>query len=254
MRLTSDKIFDVARALNESRNKAHRIESSSTGVVLDNLDDVYEIQKAVCGIESTISAWKVGMDDSLNLPIVAPILPSKLFQNGSTIKLRDFNEVGLEAELAYVFSEPLTPKEENYSEREIRAAISGICITIEILDSRLVNWRNESIYWKLADNQLNGALVVKNIDTNWEAIDYSAQSVTLSIDGNVVISDMGSHTTVDPFKTVVATANEVIKRYGSIKKGDVITAGSWTVPYFVNYACLVEVDFQGIGNATVRIE
>jgi 2-keto-4-pentenoate hydratase len=165
-----------------------------------------------------------------------------------------FHEIGAEAELAYRLGRDLPARAEPYSEEDVFDAITSIAVTIEIIDSRMRRWRDLTPYWQLADNQVNGALIVGDCCQHWQAINHSKQQAQLLVNGKQVVSAVASSSVGDPFNTMTAAVNSTVNRFGGLKAGDLYTAGSWTGTHFVPPGSIVLARFPGIGEAVVTIE
>ena len=70
-----------------------------------------------------ICAWKTGGPNAEATPVAAPIPQSKLFRSPVTLQGKDFNEIGIEAELAYTLAHDLPPRATPYTEADVVAAI-----------------------------------------------------------------------------------------------------------------------------------
>jgi 2-keto-4-pentenoate hydratase len=53
-----------------------------------------------------------------------------------------------------------TTQGQAYSVDEVPAAIEGVYVAIEVVDMRIKQWQSCAELWKLADNQINAALII----------------------------------------------------------------------------------------------
>lgn len=219
-------------------------------------EDAYRIQDRVlaeihAGVRA--GAWKAGSAHPDAEPTAAPIAGSLLHASPASLPARGFRIIGVEAEIAFRFARDLPPRTEAYSELELADAVAEALVVIELCDSRLADWRSVEPLWKLADFQMNAALVLGTGVRDWRNIDFSAQPVELWVDAVRTISIRGSHPFENPFRLLPWAAAHVARRSGGLRAGDVVTTGSWTGMEFVPPGAEVTARFAGIGEACVRL-
>src|SRR4029450_4648205 len=120
---------------------------------------------------------------------------------------------------------------------------------IEIVDSRFVDLDAVDALSVLADFQSNGALVVGNGVALPQAFESSTQEVALDIDGVRGVESRGSNPAGDGLHLVAWLANHATARSGGLRRGDIVTTGSWTGMRFVASGARVEAAVAGIGGA-----
>ncbi|HEV8257531.1 MAG TPA: fumarylacetoacetate hydrolase family protein [Casimicrobiaceae bacterium] len=201
---------------------------------------------------NAIRAWKTGGPNAQATPIAAPIPQSKLFRSPAALKSRDFHVIGIEAELAYALVRDLPPRAMPYTETDVAAAIGTVHAAIEVCDSRLRNWRDADPMWKLADNQMNGALVVGDGLRDWRSVQPERQTVVLQVDGETCGAATGGHPYGNPLRLLPWLSNHCAARCGGLRGGDIVTTGAWTGLHFVEPGAAVVARFPGIGEAQIR--
>lgn len=221
-----------------------------------SIDEAYAIQDAVAQrrwIEQggRTHAWKTGAPNNQTAPYAAPIPPSVVYEGPTELVSSHFHIIGIEAELAYRFGRDLPPKDAAYTAEEIGDAVEGVYVAIEVVDTRLKDWQQAGKLWQLADNQINGALVMGTGRSDWNVLDPLQQSVELWVNGQQFMTRQGSHPMIDPRPLVTWIINHCAGRNGGIKAGDIVTTGSWTGLEFVEPGSHVVARFAGVGEATV---
>ena len=142
------------------------------------------------------------------------------------------------------------------------AAIATLHAAIEVVTPRIADHAAASSLAKLADHQVNGAFVLGDGTTAWRKIDLRQQKGTLSFDGKVQETVVGSHALGNPAvllpwfvahlgRLPVYDANGAAHPPRGVKAGDVVTTGSWTKVVEAKAKQRVEVDFPGIGRASL---
>lgn len=195
-------------------------------------------------------AWKAGTSGPQAETTGAPI--GDVRPSPAAFAANAFHMIGIEAEVAYRFKRDL-PGAATISEAELADAVGEVLVTIEICDTRMADWKGASPLWKLADFQLNGALVTGSGTSAWRDIDFLRQSAELWVDGEKKVERTGVHPLGDPFKVLPWAVAHCAQRVGGLKAGDLVTTGSWTGMEFVNPGQTVVARFPGIGEASVRI-
>ena len=162
-----------------------------------------------------------------------------------------FAHNGVEAELAFTLSHDLPPRPQPYCVADLEAAVATVHPAIEIVDSRFVDLGAVDALSVLADFQSNGALVVGNGVALPQAFESSTQEVALDIDGVRVVESRGSNPAGDVLSLLAWLANHAAARNGGLRRGDLVTTGSWTGMRFVASGTRVEAAFAGIGGVDV---
>ncbi len=250
-----EEVQAATRAL-VNAHRAHSQFSVPEGQALASLDTVYEIQRAVAeelwsANGDSILAWKVGSPSPQATPTAAPIPGSKRYQSPVELKAADFHVIGIEAELAYRLHGDLPPRATPYDEAELSAAVASIHVAIEVCDSRIRNWCEADPSWKLADNQMNAALVIGDGIDDWRSIIPEQQPATLYVDRAIRADVVGAHPYGNPLRLLPWLANHCARHGAGLRAGDVVTTGSWTGMIFVEPGAEVIARFPGIGEAHV---
>lgn len=255
MSAAGDPIERAARALIGAYRSGGQV-AADDALAPRSAEDAYCIQDRVlaeihAGVR--VSAWKAGSAHPDVEPTAAPIARSLVHESPASLPARNFRMIGVEAEIAFRFARDLPPRAEPYSEPELADAVAEALVSIELCDSRLADWRRADSLWKLADFQMNAALVLGSGLGDWHRIDFSGQAVELWVDGVRKVSARGSHPFGNPFRLLPWAAAHVARRSGGLRAGDVVTTGSWTGMQFVSPGADVTARFAGIGEARVRL-
>jgi len=219
--------------------------------------DAYRVQDLVFAAlhpGQRAGAWKVGGPRPDIEPTAAPIPSARLYASPARVAGQDFHMIGVEAEIAFRLGRDLPPRAAPYSEEDVAAAVSEALVTIELCDTRLSNWKAAPALWRLADFQLDAALVVGGGIQNWRAIDFTRQVAELWIDGALIKKATGTHPYGNPIRLLPWLATHGMGRGGGLRAGNIITTGAWTGMQFVSPGAEVLARFPGIGEASVTIQ
>ncbi len=231
--------------------------------------------------DDPIRAWKVGAAARDQTPYCAPIFNQNIFhqdtadqsvshqadsnlnssktgtlsnhQSGiySSLDPLRFHERGMESELCFVLATDLPKRESTYTMSDLAAAIGTVEVVMELVDSRLEGWRRRDPLLKLADNQMNGALIIgdKISVDHWQPLDFASLQAQLFINDEKVVE--GKHVLNDPIGSLPWLANHLAERQGGLRQGDRIITGSWTGMQFVEPDARVHARFNGLGSVEI---
>ena len=213
--------------------------------------DAYAVQGRVVGELGPVGAWKVGAASPTAEPLRAPILAATIHASPVTLPASSFHLLGIEAEIAYRLGADLPARARPYGPEEVAAAIESMLAAIELVDTRLADHMTAPPLWKLADNQINGALVTGPPVEDWRRFDPRTQPVRLEVDGSVVAEGRGGNSAGDPFRLLVWLANSCGSHCGGLRRGQIVTTGSLTGLRFVMPGARVRARLEGLGEVAV---
>lgn len=164
----------------------------------------------------------------------------------------------MEAELAFRINQDFLAKHDQaniVTEESVLNSLDQMCVAIEVLESRLLDWQTAAENLHLADNQMNGALILgKGIPFDaHNPINFSQQGFVLSINDKEVVLDKGSHPQEDPISLIYGFIKEANLRGYDVLKGSWVTTGTWSGYPSANTGDKVKVSFQDIGEAELTL-
>jgi 2-keto-4-pentenoate hydratase len=241
----------AAALLLAARRTGHRLAALSGEACPRTVADAYAIQDVVVSRLGAIGGWKVGAKSASSEPTCAPLPVSLILRSPQRFAAGQFAHNGVEAELAFTLSRDLPARSQPYCVADVEAAIATVHPAIEIVDSRFVDLDAVDPLSLLADFQSNGALVVGNGVALPHPFLSSTQQVTLDIDGVRVVESRGSNPAGDVLCLLGWLANHAAARNGGLRRGEIVTTGSWSGIRFVAPGTRVEAAFAGIGGVDV---
>jgi 2-keto-4-pentenoate hydratase len=198
-----------------------------------------------------VTGWKTGAPNPEVEPIAAPIGAPLIHASGAILPAGDFHLRGIEGELAYRLGRDLPPVAAGYDRVAVEAAIASIHPAIEIVDARLAAGNTADALSKLADFQINGALIVGEGLVDWRRIEPLRQRAVLRIDGELRADTVGGNPAGDPLRLLTWLANHCAARSKGLRAGDIVTTGSHTGMLFVEAGAAITVEFPGLGMVSV---
>jgi 2-keto-4-pentenoate hydratase len=216
--------------------------------------DAYAIQDRVGDrLGWTIGGWKAGLGktgDTSSAPLYAPVIqpsPARLDATGRRI-------FGIEGEIAFRFARALPAGTMPHDRQTVSDAIESAHAAIEILDTRYTELDGRSRFEMLADTFNNAGFVPGPPLAAWRDLDFPRLKVTLSLDGDIVFEGVGTHPVGDPLAPVIWFANFLNARGRAIQAGDYVTTGTCTGFLRARIGSLVQVRFDGLGEAELRFD
>lgn len=218
-----------------------------------NEEEAFAIQDILGLAFSPIGGWKVGAQGPEGAPFFAPMPAAWMGENGALFRGNTHRLRGIEAEIAFHLGTDLPRRATPYSRDEVIAAIASCHPAIEILEAAYIDPKIVSRENMLADLQMHGGFVAGPPITDWHHIDWSAETVTLLVDGSVRTEKTGSSPAGhDLIRLLVYLANEGATRTGGLKRGAWITTGSWTGLNWAYASAEVIAEFTHAGRAVLQ--
>jgi 2-keto-4-pentenoate hydratase len=245
--------FDVdlaASLLIEARLQGRQVKVFQPGPAQP--EQAYAVQDAVARRLGPVGGWKVGAKAPDAPPNAAPILSDLMKPSPANWPSGKLHMRGVEAEIAFRIARDLDPQSEPLAKQEVYDAIGSVHAAVEIVDTRLTEWRDADRLWVLADNQSNGGFVFDPIGIPWRGDDLSDAPVRLLIDGRSVVERRGGNPAGDSRWLLVWLVNHCVRHRGGLRAGTLITTGSCTGMIFVDPGVTVDVEFAGLGSARVH--
>lgn len=240
----ADILIDAYRAAQPARVTA--ADGPSTGA------QAYAAQAAVwraMGGAVRPGAWKIGAAAVDAEPLAAPIFTDRLAPHPASFPGSLFTRLGVEAEIAFRFGRDLPPRATPYRRAEILDAIASAHVAMELVDSRLADPEAAGPHWRLADNLLNGALVIGTAIPNWRDVDFAVQTARVEVDAQLLHESLGR----PPLGDLLHCIPWWLEHVGGARSGDIVTTGAWNGMHPVPLHGLLRVEFPGLGEAVAHI-
>lgn len=216
------------------------------------VDEAYAVQDAVARELGPVAGWKVGAKTPDDTPLAAPLFGSLIRPSPATWPSDAFQMIGIEAEIAFRIAKTVEPRTAPLSTGDVFAHVASVHTAIEIVDTRLADWREADRLWALADNQTNGAFAYDPVGLPWRDADHTDAQVRLEVNGKVLVEQAGGNTGGDPRTLLVWLVNHCATRRGGLTAGTMVTTGSYTGMIFIEPRAEVRASFAGLGTCEAR--
>ena len=235
----------LAHALLQARHSGELLDADDWADVVRAPADAQAVQAAL----APALGWRVAGSQQ------GPGRVPGYWKSGAPLHLR-----GIEAEIALRLGREVTA--------EMAAAlqpgdglelIDGITAAIEVVDTR---WRQHLKAPPLllaADGLCHGALVLgpwqdaSRLLPRESPRDWSAQVCRLRVGAAPLQAFTGTHPLGDPLWLLAGWLQELVRRYGSVPAGTVVTTGTWNGLAFAQAGDLVVAELDGIAEARLQL-
>ncbi len=180
-------------------------------------------------------------------PNPAPLLAGALVKSPASFDGKAMHMIGVEIEISFHIVHDIARRKEPVGHDEALAAVGDASIGMEVVDTRLANFKQADPEWLLADNQMNHALVIGDSVPNWKSLDWANLQVRLMIDGKVEVDHKGGLGAVDPVRPLAWMIDHAVRLRGGIRQGQAITTGSWTGLRYYPPGTKARGEFVGLG-------
>jgi 2-keto-4-pentenoate hydratase len=226
------------------------------------MEDGYAIQQELLDLVladgDTVIGYKVGVTSKpmqrllgVDSPDYGPVLSSTVYRNGDTIPLSRFIAPKIEAELVFVLSSPL--KGPDVTVDQARAAIGGVVAGLEIVDSRIADWRIK-LADTVADFASNGAMALSDrVIPIADIPDPRLVGMVLSCNGELVDTGAGAAALGDPVVVVAWLANVLGRNGIGLEPGHVVMTGALHAAVPMSPGDEYVAEFDRLGSVRVRV-
>jgi 2-keto-4-pentenoate hydratase len=238
---------DIAKAVQQLLEARRSGVQVAPPFALPDRAAVYAIQDGVADATGPVSGWKVGARTPTAEPNPAPLLAGALVKSPASFDGKAMHMIGVEIEISFHIARDIAERQTPVGRDEALAAVGDAFVGMEVVDTRLANFKQADPEWLLADNQMNHALVIGDGVPNWKSLDWADLQVRLSIDGKVEVDQRGGLGSVDPVRPVAWMIDHAVRLRGGIRKGQAITTGSWTGLRYYPPGTKARGEFVGLG-------
>ncbi|GAA3146696.1 fumarylacetoacetate hydrolase family protein [Planomonospora alba] len=186
----------------------------------------------------------------LDSPDYGPVLASTVYADGDTVPLDRFIAPKLEAEIVFVLGDRLEGP--GVTVEEARRAIAGARAAMEIVDSRIADWRIR-LADTVADLASNGAVVTAPGMVPAGDFDPRLIGMVLSRNGEVVDTGAGAAALGDPVGVVAWLANVLGADGVALEPGHLVMTGALHAAVPMEPGDVFRAEFDRLGTVTVHV-
>ena len=241
-----------------AREHRHAIER----ITIDHPDltirDAYAIQNAGIMLRQKqgqqIVGYKMGLTSiamqqqlHVHTPIFGILMEQSHYQDGATIPLAKFIHPKAEPEIAFILDKELKGI---VSMEEALNACAGVCVAIEIIDSRFKDF-DFTLVDVIADNSAAGGFVLSRDIRNANQVDLSNITMTFNSNGTLLASGKSSSICGHPANSLVLLTSLLAQEGRSLPAGSIVLAGAATRAFDFTIGMTVTLEAAGLGRVSI---
>ncbi|MGO4384718.1 2-oxo-hept-4-ene-1,7-dioate hydratase [Specibacter sp. RAF43] len=197
------------------------------------------------GLTSKAMQYATGITE----PDYGVIFKDMILENGCTVTWKQYSHPRIEVELAFLLKEDLSGPDATIF--DVLRATEYVVPALEILDSR-IEMEGRTIVDTISDNAAMGAMVVGGTPVKPDAVDLRWVSALLFKNQTIEETGVAAGVLNHPAQGVSWLANKIAPHGDSLKAGELILAGSFTRPMWVNEGDTVFADYGKLGTITCQ--
>ncbi|GAA4860956.1 2-keto-4-pentenoate hydratase [Actinomycetospora straminea] len=256
-----DPIKAKARALFEARRTRVPIPPFTDSEPDLGMADGYAIQQELVPLlladGDRVVGHKVGVTSAamqkmigIDTPDYGPTLASTVYRDGDAIPLSRFIQPKVEAEIVFVLGERLQGP--GIRPTDVAPAIAGVAAAMEIVDSRIVDWRIK-LADTVADMASNGAVAMSSRLVPLAGLDTRLIGMTFTRNGELVDTGAGAAALGDPLAVVAWLANVLGEAGVALEPGHTIMTGALHAAVPMAAGDVFRAEFDRLGPVTIRV-
>ena len=224
------------------------------------IDDAYAVQRlwAERRVEAghRIVGRKIGLTSKvmqvatgITEPDYGVIFDDMVIETGASVEFDRFSNVRIEVELAFVLAKPLEGP--NTTLDDVLDATAHVLPALEILNSH-IEMQGRTIVDTISDNAAMGAMVIGSRPVTVDEVDLRWVSALLSRNDTIEESGVAAAVLGHPARGVAWLANKLAQHGQGLGAGEIILAGSFTRPMWVERGDTVHAEYGPLGAITCR--
>lgn len=182
-------------------------------------------------------------------PDYGAIFADMVFDNGAVIEHGRFSNVRIEVELAFVLREAIDGPDATIF--DVLRATEYVVPALEILSSR-IEMAGRTIVDTISDNAAMGGMVYGGNPMAVDAVDLRWVSALLYRNETIEESGVAAAVLNHPATGVAWLANKLAQHGDRLEAGEIVLAGSFTRPMWVEKGDTVLADYGPMGTVSCR--
>ncbi|MBL0888330.1 2-oxo-hept-4-ene-1,7-dioate hydratase [Myceligenerans indicum] len=212
-------------------------------------DDQVAAGRRLVGRKIGLTSRAMQAATGITEPDYGVMFDDTVWESGSVIPAEQFSNVRIEVELAFVLKEPLHGP--HCTLFDVLRATEYVTPALEILNSH-IELEGRTIVDTIADNAAYGGMVLGGNPARPDDIDLRWVSALLYRNETIEETGVAAGVLGHPATGVTWLANKIAAHGAHLEAGEIILAGSFTRPMWVNAGDTVLCDYGPMGTLTCR--
>lgn len=203
----------------------------------------------VIGYKAGLTSAPMQRMFGVDTPDYGPVLASTVYADGDTLGVDGFIAPKVEAEIVFRLGSRLAGPGVDHD--QARAAIAEAIAGLEIVDSRIEDWR-VGLADTVADLASNGAVVLADRAVPMADIDPRLIGMVFTRNGVLEATGAGAAALGDPVAVVAWLANTLGEHGVALEAGHLVMTGALHAAIPMNRGDEFTAEFDRLGSVTVR--
>ena len=212
--------------------------------------ETYAVQALVAQEHGHAGGFKVACKPGAP-QIMAPIFSDDIIDSPAQLPVPEGERIGVELELGFRVIAPLPAADAPNRSARLAECLELVPV-IEIIRTRL-DAEDVPPLIKLADNQINGGLVVGSGLRDWRHLDLSGAHARLDLGGQTILDGRAEVPGGDAFANFQALEAMVGDHCGGLHPGHVVITGSLNGLPYITAPCKIEGRIGGLGEVALDL-
>ncbi|MDP6563264.1 MAG: fumarylacetoacetate hydrolase family protein [Alphaproteobacteria bacterium] len=207
-----------------------------------------------------VAGWKVALTSKVmqelvgvDEPCEGAVFANRVYRHPATVAAGDFINLGVEAEIAVRLGRDLPASDGPYDRHGIGESVAACMAAIELVDDRAFDYGLMTAPLLVAENSFNAGCVLGPEVTAWRQLDLAAVPGRMLIDGEVVGEGVGGDALGHPFEPLAWLANNLNRRGGMLRAGQVVLTGSIVATKWLQAGDRMQCQVDGLGEAELTV-
>ncbi|KAB8191638.1 2-oxo-hepta-3-ene-1,7-dioic acid hydratase [Nonomuraea phyllanthi] len=258
--LTEDTIASLAEELAEAERTRELMPRITARFPEATVEDSYAVQavwkernlaagRRLVGRKIGLTSRAMQAATGISEPDYGVMFDDTVWENGARIPHDRFSNVRIEVELAFVLKEPLEgPRCTLF---DVMRATEYVTPALEVLNSH-IELEGRTIVDTISDNAAYGGLVLGGNPASPDAIDLRWVSALLYRNETIEETGVAAAVLNHPATGVAWLANKTHRHGDRLEAGEIILAGSFTRPVWIEKGDTVLADYGPMGTISCR--
>ncbi len=241
--------------------RGRRVLAPLGGAAPKNEAEGYAVQREVAAALGALppAGFKIGattrkMQEYLGLggPAAGFVTAASVNPSGTEFRFADFVAPGVECEIGVRLGRDLPAGP--CTRAQAAEAVGELFPAIEIVERRYGDLVELGTPALIADQVFHASGVIGAPVAGWREIDLASVRGRFHIGGKVVAEGHGRELLGHPLEALAWLAGSgAAREFGGLRAGQVVWLGSVTLPVWLEGACEVIAEFEGLGEARLRL-
>lgn len=215
-----------------------------------DLQAAYRTQTLVTEKLGPVGGFKTARKPGVEEQIAAPIYSRGIKTSPAEFSRAEVDRIGIELEIGFRIDDALPDPSDPDFEALVRRRVSAVAV-IEVCDTRMTDPDAATPLQKLADNQLNGGLVVGAPLKDWSGLDMASVNAKLVFGTETVLDGPAAVPAGDAFQTLLGLVRQLGDHCGGLQPGQYVITGSVNGLPYIRRGTPVYARIAGLGDLHV---